>query len=232
MCLTHVTGVGNESRSKPLISNKHVHLISLLLGVMLGVAACQAVLWIGGLAPVDRQELSRLEQTVADLEAENRELSDELFSPRLIPGLTPIDLVRPYDDEADARAEVDAARAAALDAGKFLMVTFGANWCQDCRTLYVHLESDDVAGYVRDRFEFAHVNVGKFNRNTELAEELGVSLERGIPVAIFYDPQGAVIGTTNDGQLEPSRLYSSKQILKFVRDVAERSRILAPDAVR
>jgi len=57
-------------------------------------------------------------------------------------------------------------------------------------------------------------------------------LSKGIPVAIFFNPNGQVIGTTNEGQLEPARRYSSKQILKFMRDIAERSRILAPDAVR
>jgi hypothetical protein len=56
-------------------------------------------------------------------------------------------------------------------------------------------------------------------------------LSRGIPVAIFFDPEGEVIGTTNEGQLEPSRHYSSKQILKFVRDIAEHSRVSAPDSV-
>ena len=69
---------------------------------------------------------------------------------------------------------------------------------------------------------------GHMNEGTEL----GVSLRKGIPVAIIFDTDGKVIGTTNEGQLEPARRYSSRQILKFVRDVAERSRILAPDAVQ
>ena len=76
------------------------------------------------------------------------------------------------------------------------------------------------------------VDVGKFNQNRDLAVELDVDLRRGIPVAIFFDPEGRVIGTTNEGQLEPSRRYSSKQILKFVRDIAERAVILAPDSVQ
>ncbi len=48
----------------------------------------------------------------------------------------------------------------------------------------------------------------------------------------YMAADGQVIGTTNEGQLEPARRYSSKQILKFMRDITERSRILAPDAVR
>jgi hypothetical protein len=109
---------------------------------------------------------------------------------------------------------------------------FSANWCQDCRNLHRNLKSDVVTAYTSDLFHFVNVDVGKFNQNRDIADELGVSLTRGIPVAIFFDVNGQVIGTTNEGQLEPARHYSSRQILKFVRDVAERSRILAPDAVR
>ena len=76
-----------------------------------------------------------------------------------------------------------------------------------------------------------NVDVGKFNQNADLAKELGVTLFRGIPVAIFFDPEGQVIGTTNEGQLEPARRYTSKQILRFVRDIAERSQITTPDSV-
>ncbi len=204
----------------------------LAAGFLSGAVVYHAVLTWRGLTPVDQQQFDAMQDSIAALEDENRELSDELFSPRPVPGLSAIDLVRPYDELADARADVAMARAAAVKAGKFLMVTFGANWCQDCRTLYVHLDSEEVRDYTGDRFQFATVNVGKFNRNIDFAGELGVNLERGIPVAIFFDPQGEVIGVTNNAELEPARLYTSKQILKFVRDVAERSRILAPDAVR
>jgi hypothetical protein len=101
----------------------------------------------------------------------------------------------------------------------------------DCRNLHRRLKSEDVKQYTDDRFLFVNVDVGKFNQNADLANELGVTLSRGIPVAIFFDPEGQVIGTTNEGQLEPARRYTSKQILRFVRDIAERSQITTPDSV-
>jgi thioredoxin 1 len=121
--------------------------------------------------------------------------------------------------------------AAGMREERFLMVTFGVNWCRDCRNLHWILHRAEVQDYTRDLFQFVNVDVGKFNQNRQVAADLGVSLTRGIPVAVFFDPQGQIIGTTNEGQLEPARRYSSKQILKFVRDIAEQSRILAPDAV-
>ncbi len=98
--------------------------------------------------------------------------------------------------------------------------------------MHSHLKSGEVADYTEDLFYFVNVDVGKFNQNADIAAELGVTLSKGIPVAVFFNPDGHLIGATNEGQLEPARHYSSRQILKFMRDIAERSRILAPDAVQ
>ena len=55
----------------------------------------------------------------------------------------------PYDEEADAEALIGAAREQALAEGKFLMVTFGANWCLDCRMLHHNLTTEPVASYTQ-----------------------------------------------------------------------------------
>ena len=199
-------------------------------GSLAGIAIWLLVLRLGGLAIVSRADLDEQAQLLADLRQENAELADDLFNYRGPDSVfDPDDL--PYDASSDAQALVAAARQRAAREDKFLMITFGANWCMDCRTLYHNLKTDEVRAFTDGVFDFAHVDIGNFNRNRAVAEELGVDLSRGIPVAIFFDPAGNKIGTTNDGQLEPARFYTSKQILKFIRDVAERSLIAAPDSV-
>lgn len=197
-----------------------------------GLLACPIALQLVGRAVVDRSKIELLEHEIQQLQDENDRLFDELLSPTVNHDLLPAQGDLPYDGDLDARQAFDEARALARNEKKFLMVTFGANWCPDCRSLHRQLNSDVVRSYTADRFLFVNVNVGKFNQNIELAQELGVSLRMGVPVAIFFDPAGQVVGTTNNGELEPSRHYTSRQILKFVRDIAERSRIVAPDAVR
>ena len=200
-------------------------------GILAGGVICLALLRLNGLAVVSQNDIDEQAQLIAGLRQENQELTDDLFNyqgPDAV--FDPSDL--PYDETVDARATIAAARQEAQQAGLFLMITFGANWCMDCRTLYHHLKTEDVMAYTKDLFHFANVDVGKFNRNRDIAEELGVDLARGIPVAIFFDPAGNKIGTTNDGQLEPARYYSSRQILKFVRDVVEKSLITAPDSIQ
>ncbi len=200
-------------------------------GIFVGVVVSLGILRLSGLALISQQDLDEQLQEIAELRAENQELLDDLFNyqgPNAV--FDPDDL--PYDPDADARAAVAEGRKSAVENGKFLMVTFGANWCLDCRTLHHHLKSDDVQAFAGDLFQFVNVDVGKFNNNRDLATELGVDLTRGIPVAVFFDPDGSVIGTTNDGELEPARYYTSKQILKFARDIVEKSLISAPDSVQ
>lgn len=210
---------------------KYSILISFFAGILAGLGLYQALLWKNDM---ELQSTLTREQNlvlIAELREENQLLTDELFSPqsRWNPLLTNGEL--PYDGDANAQDMIDSKRKRALKDSKFLMVTFGANWCQDCRTLHAYLNKGEVADYTKELFYFVNVDVGKFNQNADVATGLGVSLSKGIPVAIFFDPQGQLIGTTNDGQLEPARRYTSKQILKFIKGIAERSRILAPDSV-
>ena len=212
------------------LSSKYRAGVYFVGGILAGVTICLVVFRLNGLALVSQEDLNHQVQLIADLQEENHELTDDLFNYREPDAVfDPTDL--PYDESADARALVSDARQQASRAGKFLMITFGANWCMDCRTLHRRLKSKDVKQYTEERFLFVNVDVGKFNQNADLAQELGVTLSRGIPVAIFFDPGGEVIGTTNEGQLEPARRYTSKQILRFVRDIAERSQVTIPDSV-
>jgi len=207
-------------------------ITGLIAGLIAGLVFFRVSLDLGDFEVISRDHLEQQNRRLAELEQDNHELTEELFQPRpsLYGMLDESEL--PYDGDDDASDEVAAARANAMAEKQFLMVTFGANWCQDCRSLHLNLHKKEVKQYTEGLFQFVNVDVGKFNQNRHVAEELGVSLSRGIPVAVFFDPQGQVIGTTNEGQLEPARRYSSRQILKFVRDIAERSRIQSPDAVQ
>jgi glutaminase len=53
-------------------------------------------------------------------------------------------------------------------------------------------------------------------------------LKKGIPVASFLNADGTVIGSTTNGELEPSRKYQSAQVLRFLHELVDNHRITTP----
>lgn len=134
----------------------------------------------------------------------------------------------PYDAKADARRDIADAKARAAANGKMLMVTFGANWCPDCLTLHKDLEDPVTSDYARKKFEMVNVDVGEFDKNSDVARELGVVVN-GIPLAVFFSSDGRPMCNTSGGELEPARHYTSREILDFLKEVADHRRVVSPD---
>jgi len=134
----------------------------------------------------------------------------------------------PYPPPANAAADLQRARERASRSGKLLMVVFGGNWCADCRALHDRLHEAPVREYVEHHFEIVNVNIGEMNANLNIAQDLGVSLKKGVPAAAFFAPDGKPVGITNQGELEPARQYDARQVLTFLRTVAEQHRIEKP----
>lgn len=135
---------------------------------------------------------------------------------------------QPYNSDADAKKDLAAAQARARVAKKGVMVIFGANWCPDCIVLHRLLDESETHAYVRAHFEIVSVDLGRFDKNVDLAQRLGVNLDKGIPAAAFLAADGSSIGNTNQGELEASRNYHSDMILRFLREVAEHHKITRP----
>jgi len=136
----------------------------------------------------------------------------------------------PYNEQADAKKDLAAAQARAREGHKMVMVIFGGNWCGDCRVLHKTLESADLRDYVTSHFEIVSVDIGKFDKNLDVVKSVGTTLDKGVPAAAFLASDGTVIGVTNNGELEPSRNYGTKQILGFLHEVVDHHKIVKPSA--
>lgn len=134
----------------------------------------------------------------------------------------------PYTPTADAHRDIADAKARAAANGKMVMVTFGANWCPDCLTLHKDLEDPVAREYADKKFERVNVDVGEFDKNADVARELGVAVN-GIPLAVFFSSDGRPICDTRRGELEPSRHYTSSEILDFLKEVVDHRRVVNPD---
>lgn len=102
--------------------------------------------------------------------------------------------LRPYDEQADVRAQLLAAREQAAREGKQVLVVFGANWCPDCRILERTVRlGGPLAAHLAARYVKVKVDVGQFDRHLDIDRELGHPTRAGIPSLCVTDPAGRVL---------------------------------------
>lgn len=122
-----------------------------------------------------------------------------------------------YNEQADARAELNQALASAQAQKKNVLVVFGANWCGDCMALDRKIGAEgSLAGPVNQRFVVQKVDVGRFNRNTDLAQQMGVPLKKGIPAVAVLKDDGSVLSATGGGELADARNMGDDAVLKVL----------------
>lgn len=121
----------------------------------------------------------------------------------------------PYDEKADAHADVQRAVKAAQASKRPVLVIFGANWCEDCRALDASLKTPKTAELMAKNFVVVKVDVGRFDRNLDLATRYGDPIKKGIPAASIVSPEGQVLYTTRAGELSSARRMSDTGVYDF-----------------
>ena len=121
----------------------------------------------------------------------------------------------PYNENADAGADVRHALAAAKSDHKKVLLVFGANWCGDCRALdkAMHGGSQHL---IDDKFEVVKIDVGNFDKNLELAGRYGNPIAKGIPAVVVLGARGQMIYSTKGGELANARRMGDQGIYDFL----------------
>ncbi len=126
----------------------------------------------------------------------------------------------PYDELANAPAQIQTSLQEAKVTNKPVLVVFGANWCGDCKVLDVSFKTGASAPLIQQHFKMVKVNVGKFDRNLDIAEAYGVPLKKGIPAVAILSIDGKVIYATKTGELADARNMGDTAIYDFFVKVA------------
>jgi thioredoxin 1 len=124
-----------------------------------------------------------------------------------------------YNEAADAKADIKQALAQAAAADVPVLVIFGANWCGDCRILDMAMKEGASAPLVAKEFKVVKVNVGRFDRNVDIAQSYGVPLKKGIPAVVVLSPKNQVLYLTREGELADARNMGETGIYEFFRTV-------------
>ena len=127
----------------------------------------------------------------------------------------------PYNESADAKAEIHHALTQARTEHKPVLIVFGANWCPDCRALDLAMHDGRNAELIGREFEVVKVDVGRFDRNVDVAASYDVPLKKGIPAVAIVSPEGRLVYATRGGELADARRMSEDGLYRFFRKAAD-----------
>jgi len=133
----------------------------------------------------------------------------------LLAGVTVAADQPPYDEKADSHQQITTAIAEASKAHKNLILVFGANWCGDCRALDAQMHKEELAALIATNYEVVKVDVGRFDKNRDIAEKYQVPLKHGIPALAVLDPGGNLLYAMDQGQFADARQMSYESIKEF-----------------
>lgn len=122
----------------------------------------------------------------------------------------------PYAEQADARADINLALQKAAAEKKQVLVVFGANWCKDCLALNQQMSDTPLAAEVKQRYVVTKVDVGRFNRNLDIAQAMGNPIKKGIPAVALLQADGSLLKATTGGELADARSMGPEAVLKVL----------------
>ena len=129
----------------------------------------------------------------------------------------PRPLPSPSNARADAKGQVEAALQRGRASGKPVLIDFGANWCPDCRVLAGLLELPEMRGWVAQKFELVQVDVGRFDRNLDIADRFAGKPLGAIPAVFVVDAKtGKLRNAGSTLALGDARIMKPQEIANWL----------------
>ncbi|MGD2114661.1 MAG: thioredoxin family protein [Acidobacteriota bacterium] len=125
-------------------------------------------------------------------------------------------MARRTDREERARQEIAAAVERAAEAGKRVLVIFGADWCVDSGALKRTFRHALLLPLLADGFEVIHLDVGDREHYRETAGGWGIDYAAGLPAAAVLDAEGELVTSTTAGELASARTMTPIEIATLI----------------
>lgn len=135
----------------------------------------------------------------------------------LVLSVTAASAQSPYNENADAKLEVQRALVEAAATRTAVLIVFGANWCPDCKLLDAAMKRTPASELLAREYKIVKVNVGRFDRNVEMARFYGVPLARGIPAVAIVSPANKTLYATRAGELADARQMGEHGVYEFFK---------------
>lgn len=121
-----------------------------------------------------------------------------------------------YPDPALAKPEIAAALREAARTHKRVLLVFGGNWCGDCIVLDRNFHKPENQELLDKYYVLVDVNIGRMDKNTDIAEKYGVPLAKGVPALSVLDGHGNVIYSQKNGEFEALRRMDPASVHDFL----------------
>ncbi len=127
-----------------------------------------------------------------------------------------------YDEKADAKAQIDAAIAAAKRENRRVLIQWGGNWCSWCVALHDRFRTDrDIAKLLKYEYDIVYVDIGKMDKNRELYHKYKAELSKnGVPYLTVLDGDGTVLANQATDPFETKeggkQGHDPKKIIEFL----------------
>ncbi len=125
-----------------------------------------------------------------------------------------------YNEVADAKADIAAALERASANHRRVLLQWGANWCGWCIKLHGLYKSDkEIAKELMYEYDVVYVDIGKWDKNTDLANFYGADLKTGVPYLTVLDESGKVLANQETGVLEDPAIsaHDPAKVLGFLK---------------
>jgi len=129
---------------------------------------------------------------------------------------------KPYLEEADATAVVNAAFARARKNGKRVLIDLGGNWCGDCIVLANIMQLPEMKPFIAAHFEVVTVDVGRFDKNLQIPARFGITTRlEGVPAVIVAEPDGTFVNPGKITALADARHMTPQAIADWLAQWAK-----------
>lgn len=121
-----------------------------------------------------------------------------------------------YSATADAKTDIAVALKQARVEHKRVILDFGGNWCGDCQVLDIYMHQSPNDELVSKHFIVVHIDIGRFDKNTDVAKKYDIPLNKGVPALAVLDAKGKLLYSQKAGEFEDMRNMSPKSLTDFL----------------
>jgi len=121
-----------------------------------------------------------------------------------------------YSATADAHADIAQAVQTATREHKRIILDFGGNWCGDCQVLDIYMHQAPNDSIVAQHFVVVHIDIGRMDKNVDVADKYDVPLKRGVPALAVLDSHGKLLYSQRNGEFEDMRHLDSASLTDFL----------------